>query len=344
MRIVFVGDFRYNSGSGHVIYNFFLVANKLGHEVYISSQYGSLDKIIPQFLPLCPDLSVADRVIFVFESNAYINAMQLKEIDEAIPRKRRIIVDPDGRFNETIFVGDDTNHSPPHTRTQWRGLYESLSDVILQPVLVPSRSDVIPFLYFALEKPSRRLPTNKTFSILYIGNNWYRWDDVVWLFTGLRPIRDQLGRIALKGKWWDGVPKVGLEKQTTALPQFLIENGVEIYPSVPFAEVVIAMSEGIINPIFIRPMIAAQGLATPRMFETVSADTIPVLGPNATYLETLYGEESRGLSLTSDPLSKISEILSDPTPYVDLVSRIRERLSEEHSYEKRFQELMGIIG
>lgn len=344
MRIVFVGDFRYNSGSSHVIYNYYRQGLKLGHQISISSEYGSLDAEIQRFLPISASLKYADRIVFVFESNLYLSKLQIQTVSNLVPRQHRIIIDPDGRANPTIAVGEDTNHDPPDSGVVWHDTYQQLSDLILQPTLSEPAPGVRRFLYFALDQQPKYDTRETPFTVLYIGNNWYRWHDILWLTNGIAPIRASLGRIALKGKWWNGLAKDGLEKATYSDTGFLARHRIETYPSVPFGGVIDAMSEGLINPIFVRPMLAAQYLVTPRMFETLSSHTVPVLGPNATYVAALYGDAAKSLSLLPNPADTINSILENPDRYASVVSEIRETLNYEHNYAVRYRQLIEMIG
>jgi len=344
MRILFVGDFRYNSGSSHTIHKYFQIGEKLGHHVFVSSQYGSLDNEIPKFLPVAADLLDFDRVVFVFESNQYLRHSQIEEINRAIPRRHRIIIDPDGRANPTVECGNDSNHSLPYDLETWHGLYDQISDVILQPVLGKPGESIHQFLYYGFDHLPTNSPENKKFDILYIGNNWYRWHDIEWLLSEITDIRPRLGHIAIKGKWWDGIPKAGLENATASIPSFLARHTVETYRSVPFDCVISGMSEAVMNLLLVRPMIAAQQLATPRMFETFSADTIPLLGPNLNYSHILYGVECSMLYLSRNPAEKIAEVLDSLVDYRRIVSQISEKLWESHNYEKRFKQLLEFLG
>ena len=343
MKIAFVGEFGYNNGSSHAVYNYCRVGERRGHEISVSTEFGSRDEYIIKSFPLCRHLSGMDRVVFVFEGNRFLTEQDLKRIVKLIPRSRRVVLDPDGRGNGTVIVGDDSNHDPNNSKEDWHDLYRQISDLVLQPTLAVPQEFVVPFLYYGYEEVDN-LWAEKQFSILYVGNNWNRWNDIKSLLTALEPKRARIGRIGIKGQWWDGTTWPGKERITTSDPAFLRRHSVEVSGSVPFGSVINAMSEGEINPIFVRPMLAAQGLATPRMLETFSANTIPILTRNTIYSRKLFGDPSDPLFVDENPADKILEILDARMNYLALVKGIRKSLRENHNYERRLDELLELIG
>lgn len=343
MKIAFVGEFGYNSGSSHAVYNYCCAGSKLGHEISVSTEYGSLDEYVLKSFPLCTNLVNVDRVVFVFEGNRFLTNEEVNRIVKVIPRYRRVVIDPDGRGNQTVFSGDDSNHDQKGSQRDWHELYQRISDLVLQPTLSVHHESVVPFLYYGYEMADK-LRIEKQFSILYVGNNWNRWNDVKTFLTALEPERSRLGRIGIKGQWWDGSTWPGREQITASDPKFLRRHKVEVSGSVPFGSVITAMSEGQINPIFVRPMLAAQELATPRMLETFRADTIPLLAKNMIYSKRLFGEESELLFLQERPSEKVLEVLDSITSYQRIVNSISESLSRNHSYAKRLDELLELLG
>ena len=177
-----------------------------------------------------------------------------------------------------------------------------------------------------------RVEPEKKYTIQYVGNNWYRWGIVKDFLSGISPIRNELGRIALKGMRWDGEVEKGFEADTFAEVDYLRGMGIETYGSVAFGEVIATMSQALISPLFVRPMIAAQKMITPRMFETLCADTIPLFRKDEAYISELYGEEALELCLGEDHVGKLRNILSRPIYYLDLASTLRQRLIALSNY------------
>jgi hypothetical protein len=166
---------------------------------------------------------------------------------------------------------------------------------------------------------------------------------VRWFIQGLAPIRPQLGRIAFFGKWWAGTPLRGHKEHTYSDPSFLRRHGVEIQPSVRFGQVESAMSRARINPIFIRPLLRTFRLVTPRMFETFSGSTIPLLPPDFDYAEALYGKRAATLRMADDPAERIEYVLSHYQEVTSLVKDMEFELRRNHSYERRLSDLIGLF-
>lgn len=345
MNILVAGDFRWNGGSSHVIYNYHKCAPNYGCSVMVSSQYGSLDDRIGDYIPVCGDESWADRVLLVFESFQYLTLKQIERINTRFRREHVTIIDPDGRYGPTVQFGSDSNHKD-YTRESWKRLYESLSDCILQPRLSPLPTGAQYFPYFGMEcgaEPPKSNP-QKNYTIQYVGNNWYRWEVVKDFLSKISPIRAELGRIALKGMRWDGEVEKGFEADTYAEVSYLRGIGVETYCSVAFGQVIDAMGEALVSPLFVRPMIAVQKLITPRMFETLCADTVPVFRKEESYISELYGEGALELCLDDDPAEKLRNILSRPAYYLDLASDIRRRLLTFSNYNLLMSKLLEHLG
>ena len=334
MNILVAGDFRWNGGSSRVIFNYHRSAPRHGCRVMVSSQYGSLDDRIGDYIPVCDDDSWADRIIFVFESFQYLTFEQMRRVKARFQREHVTIIDPDGRYGPTVRSDSDGNHKD-YTRESWRHLYESLSDRILQPRLSSLPAGARHFPYFGMECDIERPQaiSTKKYTIQYVGNNWYRWPVVEDFLSSIRPIRDELGRIALKGMRWDGEVEKGFEPDTFADVGYLRSMGVETSGSVAFGQVIPAMSEALVSPLFVRPMIAAQKLITPRMLETVCADTIPVFRKAECYIREFYGDDALDLCLGDDPIQRLRDILARPRHYFDLASAIRQKLRALTNYD-----------
>jgi len=343
LRILLVGYFKYNSGSSHALLGYVRAARFLGYDLR-ASQFGLVDEIVQEKVPVAePDWN-PDIVVLIFESKQFLNESALASVERLAPRSRRVIIDPDGKYSDAIFVGSDTNHPTADSHAFWVKLYNRLSDTILQPCLTSVATGAKRFLYFGIDLHRPRVAETsdeKLYDLLYVGNNWYRWHDFVWLFEQLAPIRPRLGRIAVFGKHWFGDPKPGLEEHTYSDPGFLQAHGVESHRSVPFDEVERVMGQGKLHPIFIRPVINMLELATPRMFETFAANTVPILPPYFRCAVSLYGARVSPLCLPEKPADAVSSMLDRYGDYVALAREIRAELAKGDSYEARLAELLG---
>jgi len=342
-RIAFVGFFEHNGGSANTLYGYFRAAQRLGYDIRASS-LGIVDPVVQAMIPVAETEWEPDLMVLVFESHQFLHPDAVARIEKLIPRSRRVVVDQDGMYSPETRVGADTNHPTADSQASWTSLFDRLSDTILQPCLNPVTPGVRSFLYFGFERqssPATETASRRAYDIVYVGNNWYRWHDLVWLCRGLASVRARLGRIAVFGKWWldDAIPLY--EEQTYSDPAFLRDHGVEMYPAVRFDEVERTMKQGRLNPVFVRPVLNELGFITPRMFETFAADTIPLLPPYLRIAVSLYGSEAQRLCLPDEPAGAVLSILDRYADYVGLAQEIGAKLAKEHSYEVRLAQLLG---
>lgn len=345
LRILFVGCFRFNCGSSHALLGYARAAGRLNYDLRVSS-LGLVDERVRERVAVADADWTPDLMVFVFESEQFLTPDGLRRVERKVPRARRVIIDPDAKYSEAARVGSDTNHPSPGAREFWRVLYDRLSDTILQPCLGPLTSGAERFLYFGvdLHRPRRSGQDGRQpFDLIYVGNNWYRWHDFMWLLTKLARVRTRLGRIAVFGKYWFGDPAAGFEAHTYSDPDFLRAHGVESYPSVAFDEVELQMGRGRFHPVFVRPVLNLLRLVTPRMFETFAADTVPLLPPYFRHAASLYGPEAAELFLAEDPADSVISMTQDYQRRVSVARSIRAGLEKDHSYDVRLQELLGFV-
>ena len=94
----------------------------------------------------------------------------------------------------------------------------------------------------------------------------------------------------------------------------------------------------------LRPLFGKLRLVTPRLFETVAANTIPLFVLDALHVSEIYGEEALDLVLSEDnPQEKIMDIVQNPKRYSDVVEGIRKHFTEKHSHVARLRRLIEII-
>jgi hypothetical protein len=79
------------------------------------------------------------------------------------------------------------------------------------------------------------------------------------------------------------------------------------------------------------------------MFETFCADTIPLLMLPEDLIDAVYGPAARRLAPGEDVAGLIEDVLADPRPYWEATLETRRHLAREHSFEKRFAELLQVI-
>jgi hypothetical protein len=120
--------------------------------------------------------------------------------------------------------------------------------------------------------------------------------------------------------------------------------GVEVFPPIPFEHVITWMSKATFNPVLMRPIFHKLQLVTPRLFETVSASTLPLLDMAPEHVRQIYGDEATALILPADhPERSILQAVRQPERSIGILEGIRAYLTEQHSYAHRFRELLAIL-
>lgn len=344
MRLLVAGDFRWNSGSSHVIREYVKHAPSAGIEVAVSGELGSRDEPITRELPYCHDLGWATHLLVVFEGNPFLTEEDLERIERKIPRSRRAVVDADGHWAAAIRVGDDCNTWPVGLDT-WHRQIRDVADLILQPALISPSPGAVEFPYFGMpttettfvEDPSPCVAKD----VQYIGSNWFRFPALVEVFTAARSVLGDAAQLCVRGRYWDGGVRRGYERATTVDREILNRLRVDVQPPVPFGKVVAHMSTAVVTPVLVRPLLSTLGFLTPRMLETVSASTIPVYRREDSYLERLYQDDGL-LCLGAETTSAESVFRPGPAARA-VVNGIRKRLQRDYSYTsvlRRLRELM----
>lgn len=344
MKIAFVGNFQYNCGSSNALLGYYLAGKELGIDVRVS-EFGYTDETIQKKISVANRSWKPDMLVVVYESYPFLSNEDIEAIQKSIPRRNVVIIDPDGKYLPIINANGDTNHDTQESYMYWKGIYDSLSDTILQPTLTePVVDNVHSFLYFGMHKLFlNEKDDRKDFDLLYVGNNWYRWHDILWLVNGISSHRDVIKRVGLVGQFWNGEVMEGYENATYSDTDFLASNEIEMLNSAPYGQVEKTMGKGRIHPILVRPILNKMEFATPRMLETFVADTVPVIPDYFMHANKLYGEEVESLTLGKYPGEKIASIISNYNYYKNKAHLIKQHLISKHSYEQRLIELVQYV-
>ena len=348
MRILFVHHVIEDRGSAQDMYHYAFAARDLGHQVVLFG--AGPDGSAYQWTR---HVEAADAVIFIFEWTTALqhgDEFDLARLVATVPRRRRVIIDCDGRYNDAISVEGDQNHPDAATARHWVETCDALGDKICQPTLQPQRPNVQPFLFHAYN-PAWEVPiesAGKEYGIYYVGNNWFRWKSMRRVLSALQSLREEVGRIALVGHGWDAPgPWVNASLTLDAYefdPAYLAHLGVEVLPPIPFEEVVPQMGRGVFSPVVYRPLFDHLRLVTCRTFETVAAGTIPLFAQDPSFVEEIYGAAGLELVLPlDDAAGKIRAVLRRPERYISAVVEIRRRLAQDHSYCARLRQLLEIM-
>jgi len=346
-RILFVGDFRWNSGSSHVIAQYARVAALRDAEVRVSLEFGSHDAEITRLLPYEADLQWATHLVIVLEGNPFLRPEDMARIGGFIPSARRVVIDADGHSLMHVTVGSDDNHAPAG-REAWKEQFDLAEGLTVCPRLLGLNDASMPdgFSYFGMPPIAngamRKPPATKDCGLRYVGANWWRFDLFVEVVRSFRRVAGHKDRVEVCGRWWDGEIRAGRETATRSSPDVLHDLGVVVRGPVPFGEVVSAMSEAHLSPVLVRPVLSELGLATPRVFETLSADTIPIYLKRDAYLDRAIGGNGV-LCLGDNPDEDMERILSDLAGNRAVAAQLRSEMFDMYRYEAVFDRLLGLL-
>jgi hypothetical protein len=334
----------------------------LGHDVAV---YGDPNPDLPA-LEFTTDLSGVDAALFVIQVLSDFPEMPgLVRVLDGIPREKRVVVDLWARYNDTIRLEHDFNHLEKldlHQGWEWEEAIAAVSDLILQPTLAPLRPNVGSFLFHGFDaegvvKPyataakaaaawRQATPAEKPYGVMYVGNNWQRWEQMRRFLEQYAPARAAVGKACIAGWDWSERPEWAITQELAGIdtdPAFLCGLGVELWQAVRFDEVKRFMGLGRFNPVLHRPLFRHRGYATVRTFETCEADTLPILMLPRDYVEATYGPAALALVPGNDVGTFMKDALRRPEPYWQAVLDTRAHLARHHSFARRFQELAALL-
>jgi hypothetical protein len=347
MRFVFIHWVYEDRGSAQDLYNYQQAAKQLGHEVVI---YGPPELASFQY---SLEIGEGDAVIFIFEWTTELqwgDQVDWLRLVGRVPRSRRVVIDCDGKYNDTLSIGGDYNHPDAAASATWVDICDSLSDKICQATLHPLRANVTPFLFHAYN-PAWEVPLDfrdKHYGMFYVGNNWFRWRQMRRVLDVVEQVRAEVGRVGIIGHGWDALAPWAnssiSEEAYYSDSEYLRRLNVEVFPPIRFDCVISSMGSGIFTPVIYRPLFDHLRLVTCRTFETPAANTIPLFSLDPDFVEETYGSRARSLSLARDrPEELVLDVLLHPQRYVEIVAEMRRELGEKHSYAARLRELAEIV-
>lgn len=350
MNILFVMKHRGNAGSTHSVANYMRLAPQFGNSVAI---FGSPIWYIPE-LKFSMDIDAFDYVVYLFETDLF----QIKPLHQAImldhfPRSRRLIVDTDGMYHELVQFKDyDFNHENEAARQFWLNYMDGLGDKVVHTLMNESRfpkATALPFFGYdpAMEIAPAEVPP-KTWDILHVGHNWWRWREVeAELLPAFHRIRDKVGEIGFIGLWWDAPPDEGPEAGPSnaflADPYAFKRLRIKTPRAVNYNDVIKTMSTARINILTQRPLLRHLKHLTLKYFEVFCADTIPLLMLDDDHAMEVYGPAARELTLPGRAAEKISDALENEDRYRAIVEEVRQHLRVHHAYENRARELFATL-
>jgi hypothetical protein len=347
MRLIFVHWVYEDRGSAQDLHNYAEIAKTLGHEIVI---YGP--RQVRSAFNYSLEINPADAVIFIFEWTTDLqrgDQLDLLRLVGQIPRRRRVVIDCDGKYNDALNVVGDYNHPDTHMSQRWVEICDSLADKIYQPTFHPSRPNVRSFLFHAYN-PVWEIPLDfkdKQYGMYYVGNNWFRWQPMRPILAMLEGVRADVGRVGFVGYGWDTpapwANSTIIEAAYYTDPDYLRQLEIEVQPPIHFHEVIAAMSKGVFTPVIYRPLFDHLQLVTCRTFETVAANTIPLFTQDAAFVREVYGAHAEALVLGPHGTEKILDVLRRSDYYADIVREMRCHLAAHHSYAARIKELIEMV-
>ncbi len=363
MKLLVVSKLDRSARAVNTLAKYVEVGKALGHEVAVFGEQQSE----PLALPASLEVKKFDYAIFVvYMPTDFPDLPYLAQLLDGMPRERRVIIDCTGRYNDTVRVEHDFNHLEKmegHQGWEWVEGFQAVSDRILQPTLKPLRSDVKSFLFHGFDPAAVARPyrspqqaaqawvggegSGKPYGVAYVGNNWQRWTQVRRFLEAVEPLLAQLGPIRLAGWDWDKRPDWAIQlgiQGADVDPELLKRLGVRTQHAIPYNQVIEYLGQARFSPIFHRPLFNQLGLVTNRMFETFCADTAPLLMLPAHVIEEIYGPPARPLAPGDDLAGRIQDIMRRPETYWEAVLKTRDHLAERHSFQRRFQELLAMLG
>jgi hypothetical protein len=342
------------------VHRYVAIAKSLGHEIAV---YGEPRPDLPA-LPFTTELGGVDLAVFIVQIPADFPDMpHLARLFDGVARERRLVIDLWGRFNDTIRLEHDFNHLEKldgHQGWEWVESMQAVSDTILQPTLAPRRPDARSFLFHgfdpsAVARPYKNArdaaaawrdakPADRPYGLMYVGNNWQRWDQVRRFLEQYGPMRAEFGKACLIGWDWSTRPEWAVQSGIMGIdtdPDFLAGLDVEVRGGVGFDEVIGLLGKARFAPVLHRPLFQHLGFVTNRTFETFYADTLPVLMLPKDFVSAIYGPAALRLVPGDDVASHLKDALKHPEKYWDAVLETRSHLARHHSFERRLQELLS---
>ncbi|MFW6026075.1 MAG: hypothetical protein ACOCRX_07010 [Candidatus Woesearchaeota archaeon] len=363
MKICLCADIYYNVGVAETAYQYSLAAKEMGIDFSIS---GFVDNKAKDKLPLIdePDnwdgkgeekngeeysltkenVEDIDLFVFYFDNGNFYDrdeyTGELEKLLEVLPREKAIVIDADGKYNETLNYEGDSNHTSRRAGENWKHTFESISDDIYQTTLNPRNPNVNSFLFWGYKEPEKE--EDKEFDLLYLGSNWHRMEKLKNFLDNFDRIRSHFPKISVWGKNWT-MPDKYWPDATKPDMSYFKQKDIDLKEyTTDFGEFTQILGKSRFSPILIRPILSYMEIFTPRMLETFASGTIPILTTDFGYGKQIYGDESRELFLGEKPVEKLVDMSNNETYYRNITEEIKKNLKEHHSYENRLEKLIEI--
>jgi len=348
MKTLFVGKVDSAAYGVATIERYVRTGRALGHEVAV---FGEQRTDLPG-IPFSVDVKKFDFAVFlIYQTDDFPDLPYLALLLDGIPKDRRLVLDPIGRYNETIRVEHDFNHLERldgHQGWEWLDAMRAVAGRVAQPTLRPKRDDVASFLFYGFDADAVVAPgtIQKRFGLGYVGNNWQRWSQIQSLILAIEPLSAELGKGRIVGWDWKARPEWAIDKSIAGVDvdtALLERAGFETRDAIEYDKVIASESEHAITPIINRPLFNELGLVTNRMFQTFAADTIPLLMLPDEMVSAVYGDAARPLVSGANVRERVAEALAHPDRFTGPIAAVRAHLAAEHSIRRRFEQLVTLL-
>src|SRR3954463_9942843 len=131
MRLMFAYFLIDDAGSAQDIRNYVHAAEAMGHEIRM---YGP--PTVRSFVPYSNDLAWPDAVVFICEWTTTLrfgDNFDFLRLLEKFPRRRRMVIDGDGGYNDALNVHGDYNHRDAQSSAKWIETCDAFADKVCQP-------------------------------------------------------------------------------------------------------------------------------------------------------------------------------------------------------------------
>ncbi len=366
MKICLCADIYYNIGVAETVYQYSVAAKKMGIDFVVSGFVdnrakdklpligppekwdGEGEQMDGEEYPLTPEnVKDVDLFVFYFDNGNFYDRDQypgeLEKLLSILPRERAIVIDADGKYNQTLSHEGDSNHASQRAGENWRHTFKSISDDIYQTTLVPINPNVKPFLFWGYKEPEGDRE-EKEFDLLYLGSNWHRMKKLQDFLDNFDSLRIQFPKISVWGKNWTTPDKYWPDATKPDMSYFR-QKDIDLKEyTTKFGEFTRILSKSRFSPILIRPILSYMQMITPRMLETFASGTIPILTSDFEYGKQIYGEASKKLFLKEDSREKLLDMHNNEFRYREATEEVRKNLRDNHSYESRLKKLVAITG
>ena len=324
MKLLMLGEVRNNCGSIDAFRGYANAARRLGLPLTVTD-------VRRMTVERLTTLSTkVDYVLCVVEHSL---SGHYRCLVESVPFAKRILIDVD--INCTL------GEAPLKT------FLSSGFALILQPITAAGSAGVISYPFYGYE-PSREMVrrVGKSYDLLYVGNNWFRWNEISSIVNECLVHRPFLHpRIGLCGKWWAGSRPSKIAYAIKTDQDFIRSNGITIMPAVPHSQVIPQMSLGRINAVLQRDIFRKALVVTPRLFETLAADTLPLFCAPEESLCVLYGSMAKALlpHRRGGFGRRFRDMLRRPDHYRNIRDQLRHVARMSHSYDRRVTDLANLL-